>query len=107
MIKSGQLRTWVSFQSATISRDSIGGARHTWADAVSTWAHVKMLAGRQEDRAGKPTHIEQKAVTIRRQDTAISPAMRVSIAGAAHRIVSIDQDIDGAEYLKITCEADQ
>lgn len=76
MIPAGLLDQRVTLQTATVTRDTVGGPVETWADTVTVWAQVKPLSGKQIAQAQQVSADISKAVTLRYR-TGITAAMRI------------------------------
>lgn len=81
MIPSGELDQRVTLQTATVTRDAVGGPVETWADTITVWASVRPLTAKQIARAAQVSADVRKAVTIRYR-SGITAAMRVKFSDA-------------------------
>ena len=81
MIPAGQIDQRVTLQTATVTRDTVGGPVETWADTVTVWAGVRPLTAKQVAQAQQVSADVRKAVTIRYR-TGITAAMRVKFSDA-------------------------
>ena len=81
MIPAGDLDQRVTLQTATISRDAVGGPVETWADTVTVWAKVRPVTAKQITQAQQVSADVRKAVTIRYR-TGVTAAMRLKFDDA-------------------------
>ena len=79
MIPAGDLDQRVTLQTATVTRDAVGGPVETWADTVTVWARVRPLTARQVAQAQQVSADVRKSVTIRWRD-GVTAAMRVKFS---------------------------
>jgi len=81
MIAAGRLDQRVTLQTATLTRDAVGGPVETWVDTATVWAEIKPLTGKQIAQAAQVSADVRKAVTIRYR-TGITAAMRIKFSDA-------------------------
>lgn len=79
MIPAGDLDERVTLQTATLSKDAVGGPVETWADTITVWARVRPLTAKQVAQAQQVSADVRKAVTIRYR-TGITAAVRVKFS---------------------------
>lgn len=79
MIPAGILDQRVTLQTATVTRDAVGGPVETWADTATVWAAVRPLSARQVAQAQQVSADVRKAVTIRWR-SGVTAAMRVKFS---------------------------
>ncbi len=103
MIPAGELDQRVTLQTATLTRDAVGGPVETWADTVTVWAKVKPLSGKQIAQAQQVSADVSKAVTIRYR-TGITAAMRVKFSDATTAKIHWVEEYRREGRLVIVCE---
>ena len=79
MIPAGILDQRVTLQTATVTRDAVGGPVESWADTVTVWAGVRPLTAKQVAQAQQVSADVRKAVTIRWR-SGVTAAMRVKFS---------------------------
>jgi SPP1 family predicted phage head-tail adaptor len=99
----GELDQRVTLQTATLSRDAVGGPVETWVDTVTVWAKVKPLSGKQIAQAQQVSADVSKAVTIRYR-TGITAAMRVKFSDATTAKIHWVEEYRREGRLVIVCE---
>lgn len=78
-MQAGRLTERVTLETATVTRDTVGGPVETWAVLDTVWAEVKPLTGKQIAQAQQVGAVLSKAVTIRWR-SGITAALRVRFA---------------------------
>lgn len=102
-MNAGELDQRVTLQTATLTRDAVGGPVETWADTVIVWAKVKPLSGKQIAQAQQVSADVSKAVTIRYR-TGITAAMRVKFSDATTAKIHWVEEYRREGRLVIVCE---
>ncbi len=91
MLAAGALDQRITLQTATLSKDAVGGPVETWADAATVWAAVRTLSGKQIAQAQQVGAAVAKAVEIRWR-AGVTAAMRIKFAdGTAAKVHWVDE----------------
>ena len=93
MLAAGILDQRVTLQTATVTRDTVGGVVETWADTVTVWASVRPLTAKQIAQAQQVSADVRKAVTIRWR-SGVSAAMRLKFSDSTTAKVQL-RPVDG------------
>lgn len=94
-MRAGLLRHRVVIQTATATKDSIGGDVETWATLAEVWGEVRPLSGREALEAQRITSTASHFITIRyRAD--VTALMRVVWRGRVFEISQV-QNTDGRD----------
>lgn len=100
---AGKFDQRITLQTATLSRDAVGGPVETWADTVTVWASIRPLSGKQIAQAQQVGAVVSKALTLRwRSD--VTAAMRVKFADATTAKVHWCEDYRREGRIVIVCE---
>jgi SPP1 family predicted phage head-tail adaptor len=78
-MNAGELDQRVTLQTATVTRDAVGGPVETWADTVTVWAKIRPLTGKQIAQAQQVSADVSTAVTLRWR-AGVNAAMRLKFA---------------------------
>lgn len=100
---AGQLDQRVTLQTATVTRDAVGGPSESWADTVTVWARVRPLSGKQIAQAQQVSADVSTAVEIRWR-AGITAAMRLKFADNRTAKVHWVEDYRREGRLVIVCE---
>lgn len=93
----------ITLQTATITRDSVGGPVETWADTITVWANVVDLTGKAINEAQQVGSLVNRRVTIRWR-ASITAALRVKFADGRTAKVAFVRESQRREYLELHCE---
>lgn len=99
----GHLDQRITLQTATVTRDAVGGPVESWADTVTVWARVRTLTGKQLARAQQASADVSKALDIRWR-SGVSAAMRVKFADTRTARVSWIEEDKRAGWLTLVVE---
>jgi len=100
---AGKLDQRVTLQTATVTRDAVGGPVESWADTVTLWAEVAPLTGKQIAQAQQVSADVRTAVRIRWR-TGISAAMRVKFPDATTAKVHWIEEHRREGWMTLVCE---
>lgn len=91
-INAGDLDRRITLQSATITKDAVGGPVETWADVATVWASVRPLSSRQIALAQQVNAATNLSVLIRWR-AGLSSALRVTLPDGRHaKVAHIDEN---------------
>lgn len=91
MIAAGELDQRITLQTATVSRDAVGGPVEAWTDTATLWAKVRPLSARQATLAQQSQALARQAVTVRHR-AGLSAAQRVRFAdGRTARVSWVEE----------------
>lgn len=102
-MRAGRLRHRVVIQTATEAQDTAGEAIKTWTDAMTTWASVEPLSGRELLRA-QEVNAESTIRVRMRYNTHVSQTARLLVDST--RILDINSVINTREIgreLELLC----
>lgn len=102
-MKVGKLRERVALQSATKTRDGVGGWTSTWSTYATVWAEVKAQDGRERENAQRVEALRTYTVTIRRR-TDLLAEHRISWRGRVLNIRAIPDEGPHSAYLVLQAE---
>lgn len=74
---AGRFDKRVEIQSATESRDAVGGVTRTWATDAKRWASVEDLGGREFFNAQQVNSDVTTRITLREQYAALTTSHRI------------------------------
>lgn len=100
---AGELDQRVTLQTATVTRDAVGGPAEAWADTVTVWAKVRPLTGKQIAQAQQVSADVSTAVTIRWR-AGVSAAMRLKFADNTTAKVHWVEEYRREGRLVLVCE---
>lgn len=103
MLAAGILDQRVTLQTATVTRDTVGGVVETWADTVTVWASVRPLTAKQIAQAQQVSADVRKAVTIRWR-SGVSAAMRLKFSDSTTAKVHWVEEYRRDGRLVLVCE---
>jgi len=87
MIDPGQLRTPLTLQTLTTSKDSLGQPIETWSDITTVWAKVSPLNARETFWASQ-TQASTTHTIVCRYDARITTTCRFVMDGS--RVLNVD-----------------
>lgn len=100
---AGELDQRVTLQTATVTRDAVGGPAEAWADTVTVWAKVRPLTGKQIAQAQQVSADVSTAVTIRWR-SGVTAAMRLKFADNSTAKIHWIEEHRREGRLVIVCE---
>lgn len=92
-VRIGELRTQITFQEPTVSKDPGGAQSATWANVASNptvWARWTYDHGQEQVASEAEVAVQRATVTVRYRADVVS-TWRVLLDGNAWRILSVDQ----------------
>ena len=102
-MQSGKLDQRITLQTATVTKDAVGGPVETWATLATLWANVRDLSGKAINEAQQVGSAVTRRVTIRWR-AGITAALRVQFADARVAKVAFVREVGRREFLELDCE---
>ena len=85
-MRAGELRSRITIESYTATRDSMGGEVKTWSTVATVWASKAHQTSREFFVAAK-TNAEMTDLFIARYRSGVTPKMRVSFDSKYYDII--------------------
>ena len=98
----GKMRHRITFQYPSDDKDSLGGYGDDWKDAVTTWAQITPVSGREYFSQVRENTVTHKIYCRFREG--ISPLLRIKFGERIFRIISVLNWEERNEGLTIMCE---
>lgn len=100
---AGDLRERVELQTATQTRDAIGGIVMTWATTATLWAKVEQMSAREQWHREQLRASAGWRVTIRHR-TGVTTKQRVVWAGRTLEITGVTDIEQKRRFLALACD---
>lgn len=101
-MKAEKMRHRITFQVPSDAKDVLGGYSDSWTDAITVWAQISPVSGREYSG-----QVQGNAVTHKiycRYLKGISPQLRVKFGERTFRIISVLNWEERNKGLTIMCE---
>ena len=93
-IQVGELNHRITFESASVSTDGMGGITPSWSTNVTLWANVSVLKGKELDEI-EGTKGKVYVKCILRYTSAVNDDDRMVFNGENYEIISVlQEDLD-------------
>jgi SPP1 family predicted phage head-tail adaptor len=101
---SGDLRSRISFQQATLTDDGAGGRSRAWVTIGSAWAGIEPWKGNENITADQLRAAATfRVVTRYRTDIAITAKLRILYGSRVFEILSIADPGDKHDFYDLVC----
>ena len=87
-VNAGEMRSQITVQSATQTRDAHGGATETFAEFVTTWAEINPLTAREFVSGNQITQDVSHRIRMRYYP-GVTPSMRILFGARVFNIHSV------------------
>jgi SPP1 family predicted phage head-tail adaptor len=98
-MNAGRFDRLITFQTQTVTRDNIGGAKNAWETFTQMWAMYKPDGGTEDTNADR-VEAKEMATFICRYRSDLTAKMRISFDSRYYNILSINE-ITRRGYLTI------
>lgn len=98
----GELNRRITLQNRSPTVDSVGQQSTVWTDALTTWANITQLAGR-ELLAAQAVNAETTHELTLRWRTGISSAQRAVYQGRIFNVLGVIDRDTGRRWLTLLC----
>ena len=103
MPRIGKLRSQVTLQTNTQTRDAGGGYADSWAGTATLWARIEPLSGRERLAAQQIEDTVTHRVTIRYR-SGVSAQQRIAFGVRVFNIRAVLDVDERNEWLELLCE---
>lgn len=101
-IRAGALRHQVIVQSATDTRDGLGGYKPIWGTSVTRWVSVEPLKGDELVAANKAHSVVTHKIRMHHEST-VTAKMRILYGSRIFDIVSVINPVEEDSATELMC----